>query len=87
MSIEKDKELITKAINAKLAQADVLLAECVMLAEEGGVCFTLPWGGEGTMQRGMGATYVPITASERDKEWNITNVWDVPGWQPSGGLC
>jgi hypothetical protein len=85
--IEKDKELVSKAIAAKLAQADVLLAECVMLAEESGVCFELPWGGEGTQQRGMGAGYVPTTASERDKEWNITNYDDSTGWQPSAGIC
>lgn len=85
--IEKDKELVTKTIYAKLAQADALLAECVMLAEESGVCFELPWGGEGTQQRGMGAGYVPETASDQDKEWNITNYDDSTGWQPSAGSC
>lgn len=85
--IEKDKELVSKAIAAKLRQADDLLVECVLLSEESGVCFTLPWGGEGTSQRGMGAGYVPETASQRDKEWNITNFDDSTGWQPSAGSC
>jgi hypothetical protein len=90
MSIKKDKELIVKAINAKLAQADVLLAECVLLAEEGGVCFSLPWGGEGTSQRGMGATYVPETASELEKRYNCNESWNgeyQAGWQPSAQSC
>jgi hypothetical protein len=84
--MELTKEEVSERIANKLRLALELMDDCVALSEEHGVVFELPWGGEGTNQRGMGATYVPETASEQEKKWNL-NTYDRPGWLPSGGTC
>jgi hypothetical protein len=84
---EKQEALAT--INRKLNEANKLMDDCVMLAEHAGVCFELPWGGEGTGQRGMGAAYVPENASKEEKECYGNRNWGdfYSGWQPSAGTC
>lgn len=84
-TIKADKQAVIQLINKKLKQANDLMQECVFLAEEAGVVFNLPWGGEGTDQRGMGATYVPTTADEKTIEY-FSN-WGDTGWNPSAGSC
>lgn len=84
--MELTKEEVSARIANKLQLAAALMDDCVALSEEHGVMFSLPWGGEGTNQRGMGACYVPNSASDDDKRWNM-NEWSGPGWQPSGGTC
>lgn len=54
-----DKQVATKLISDRLDKAYALLRECVAVSEDSGVAFYLPWGGEGTAERGMGAEYVP----------------------------
>jgi hypothetical protein len=84
------KQEAAKIIDDKLKQAWQLVEDCVKLAEHSGCCFELPWGGEGTDQRGMGATYVPESASEQDKKWMCNDGWGgnyYTGWQPSAGTC
>jgi hypothetical protein len=84
MTQQESYELISK----KLEQAKNLINEAVSISEQHGVVFTLPWGGEGTSEAGLGATYVPTTASEKDKEWNSNwNSWRNYGWMPSAGSC
>jgi hypothetical protein len=82
----REKEAAVAVINLKLNMAKELMEDCVKLAEHAGVVFSLPWGGEGTDQRGMGADYVPQTASQRDKD-DFCNDWCGWGWQPSAGTC
>lgn len=81
-----NKQEALKIIDEKLAQAAKLIDDCAKTAEHSGVVFHLPWGGEGTSQAGMGATYVPESASEQDKKWNL-NYGERCGWQPSAGSC
>lgn len=76
------KQEVSKLIAEKLDKADDLLQECVALADEHGVMFSLPWGGEGTSQRGMGADYVPGNSEEFRRGW-----YDDEGWQPSAHSC
>lgn len=83
--IVADKQLVMEAIARKLEQAKQLMEECVFLAEEVGATFNLPWGGEGTAQRGMGATYIATTADERTIE--MFSNWGEAGWNPSSGSC
>lgn len=86
----REKEEALATINRKLDEANKLLDDCVKLSEHAGVVFSLPWGGEGTDQRGMGACYVPASASEKDKEWACNDTWNGDyqnGWQPSAGSC
>jgi hypothetical protein len=77
-----NKQEVTQLIERKLAVAYNEMLECVGLADEHGVIFSLPWGGEGTSQSGMGADYVPDTATDYEKQW-----CDHTGWQPSAGSC
>lgn len=86
-----DKAVASKLIAECLEIAHAKMNEAVALAEDSGVCFTLPWGGDCGDQRGMGAKYVPTTASEQDKKWNCNESWFSDelhaGWQPSAGSC
>lgn len=82
----REKQEAIETIDRKLVVAKQMIDDCVKLAEHAGVIFHLPWGGEGTFEAGMGATYVPETASEQDKKWNL-NYGDRCGWQPSAGSC
>lgn len=88
------KQEAAKIIDDKLKQAWQLVEDCVKLAEHSGCCFTLPWGGEGEQTRGMGASYVPVKATQTDKECFMNDRWgyndysdDYCGWQPSAGTC
>jgi hypothetical protein len=81
------KEQAAKVIDEKLQKALKLIEDCVTTAEHAGVVFHLPWGGEGTSQRGMGASYVPATASEQDKKFHLNDYYSSTGWQPSAGTC
>jgi hypothetical protein len=80
-----DKKEALETINKKLKQAQNLMDECVFIAEEAGVMFELPWGGEGTSQRGMGAQYIPQSADERTIDF--FSIDGTTGWQPSAGTC
>jgi hypothetical protein len=81
-----NKQEVLTLIDRKLAVAHNEMLECVALSEEHGVMFSLPWGGEGSYQRGMGADYVPESASDETKRWALNNP-PYTGWQPSAGTC
>ena len=81
-----DKQAALELINRKLKQAQDLMDECVFIAEGASVVFHLPWGGEGTAQRGMGASYYPTTLTEEDRKYHYVDEWET-GWQPSAGSC
>ncbi len=78
-----DKQKASKAIAKLLQEADDAVKKAVQISEASGVSFHLPWGGEGTDQRGMGASYYPEGHSK------IGNQWDdcQQGWNPSAGSC
>lgn len=80
-----DKQAVMELIAKKLDQANALIEECVFLAEEVGTTFNLPWGGEGTSQRGMGATYIATTADQRTID--VFSNDGYAGWNPSAGTC
>lgn len=84
-----DKKYVLQVIDAKLQQAQALMNECTELSDKYGVVFQLPWGGEGSHQRGMGATYVPPTATESDKEFYSDYMckYHTDGWMSSAGTC
>lgn len=82
-----DKEQILKLISDKLRQTEALIDECVALADEHGVVFHLPWGGEGTNQRGMGACYIGTSITDARTISAFSNDGDSTGWQPSAGSC
>lgn len=85
------KQKAAKEIAKLLKEANELMDKAVELSEKHTVAFTLPWGGEGSDQRGMGATYSPI--GDPEAEWNRNDRYgDVnddcyAGWQPSAGQC
>lgn len=82
----RSKQAAMEVIELKLKTAHQLMLDCAKLADHEGIVFHLPWGGEGTEWRGMGATYVPESASDDDKRWNL-NEYSSCGWQPSAGTC
>jgi hypothetical protein len=83
-----DKQVASKLIGDKLSLMAALMRECEVIAEDSGVVFDLPWGGEGTDQRGMGATYVPTTADEETKQNNVgVYAYRNDGWMSSAGQC
>lgn len=65
-----EKEEASKIIAEKLEYAYALINECVKISNESGVWFTLPWGGEGTEEAGMGASYHPINDGYHENGWN-----------------
>lgn len=81
------KEQATKLIAECMERAWNAVNEAVAIAEDSGVVFHLPWGGEGTSQAGMGATYIPTTATPEDKDAHNYYGYREDGWMPSAGTC
>lgn len=79
-----DKQQASKEIAELLQQASEALDKAVAISEASGVEFDTPWGGEGTMEAGMGATYYPVGHPATD-----TSTWygTRQGWNPSAGSC
>jgi len=79
-----DKQIASELISKFLEQADEALREAIKVSEASGVEFCLPWGGEGTSDAGMGATYYPTGHLAIGE-----NVWSETrqGWNPSAHSC
>lgn len=73
------KEEACALIAAKTLELRKLFDECVAIADEHKVVFELPWGGEGTDERGLGGFYDPTG------ECYVFS--DYQGWNPSAGTC
>ena len=79
-----DKQVASELIAEYLALADKYLSDAVRVSDASGVEFSLPWGGEGTSEAGMGATYYPEGHSEiGESVWSETR----QGWNPSAHSC
>ena len=79
---DMDKQFASELIAAALQTAQEALNSAVAISEQSGVSFELPWGGEGSSESGMGATYLP------EGHPRITNGYDnYWGWNPSAGTC
>lgn len=75
-----DTQEASNLISNKLDAARKLLDECVCISEQSGVPFSLPWGGEGTSESGIGADYIPKTCDK-------LGYYDHTGWNPSAHTC
>jgi hypothetical protein len=71
------KEEGAKLLAERCEQLRKLFDECVAISDASGMDFTLPWGGEGTYEAGIGGVYVPT-----DDRW-----FDKKGWNPSAYSC
>lgn len=81
-----DKEQASKAIADNLDKISALLNECTKISDESGVGFELPYGGEGTLMKGMGAYYSP--EGDTDAEWRRNEYLEAySGWHSSAGTC
>lgn len=70
-------EEAVKLMAEKVQTLSQIFQECVKLADETGVVFELPYGGEGTSESGIGGFYEP-------KEGHS---WHDTGWNPSSHSC
>lgn len=80
--MQSDKQYeATQEISKKMSQAFSLIQECVKLADEHGVMFSTPWGGEGgSYMYGMGGDYVP-------EGYEHSKYYDNTGWNASAYSC
>jgi hypothetical protein len=73
------KEEAVKLLAEKCEELHKLFNECVAIADENEIIFELPYGGEGTAERGLGGYYDPT---------GEVRVWsDYQGWNPSSQSC
>lgn len=73
------KEEASKLLAEKCQTLRTLFDECVKIANENEIIFELPYGGEGTPERGLGGHYDP---TGEVCQWS-----DYAGWNPSAGTC
>lgn len=78
--VNMDKQEASKRIAELMEVALEALNAAVKIADEAQVSFETPWGGEGTSERGMGATYVPEGAT--NAKW-----FHYKSWNSSAGIC
>ncbi len=69
-----------RLISLKLEFAYNLIKDCTEIADACRVSFCLPWGGEGTSERGLGGEYVPEGS-------DALNYHDKSGWNASSHSC
>lgn len=76
------KQKAAKKIATRCKHMAKLFNECVKLADEAGVVFELPWGGEGTSPQdgyGAGATYYPEVEGYQSAHWTSSTA-NCNGW-------
>lgn len=77
------KEQAVKLMAEKVSQLRTLFDECVTLADQEGIKFEMPWGGEGTRERGIGGVYCPTQEIADNLWYDYAQV----GWNSSSGVC